>query len=427
MEEEASFDLRADRYADVNYYSEASTDGHSCDGDADDDSFISAEERLQIGVEFVKLSPSVDATRRCFDRLLRVCDGEDEDDASFASSSGLLSIASHDVPDDDEDDDDLSYASFEQIPILPNFHPILTPRLPSRSQSKFSSACTNITSNTEEKSGEHSTTPCPPSPPQLPALDEITDSSTLTSNQDFSINQSSLYPDNETVSPCQEIEQSIELIQSIKTKLRNLRQLTYTHSGSKYNRDSSSNQWSLSSDPHGRNAAQRIRSESKTNHKPHSTQRLNEIRSRLRSLEKFSTMNHSTYQSLVDAPCKQINSHVKQFFKSDSERTTCQLNGSTKTVAMISRSHNRSSMFFGTDNFAQTLMRISRELMLFLFILSCLYLLYMARRDSELNALQVQLNQVKMFERALTIVHERQLWRHGRRSGPLRRFFLNSR
>ena len=424
MEEESSFDLRADRYADVNYYSEVSTDGHSCDGDADDDSFISAEERVQIGVEFVKLSPSVDATRRCFDRLLRVCDGEEEDDSSFASSSGLLSIASHDVPDEEEGDDDLSYASFEQIPILPNFHPILAPRSPSKSRSKFNSECTQTTSNIVEKCGQHSTIQCPP-PPQLPALDEITDSSTFASNQDSSINQSSLYPDNETVSPCQEIEESIELIQSIKTKLRNLRQLTHTRSGSNDNRDSCSNQWSSSRDIDER-YTHTIRSESKTNHKQHSTQRLNEIRSKLRSLEKFSTVNHTTYQSLVDTPCRQINSHFKQFLRSGNDRTSCQLNDS-RGVALISRSHHRSSMFLGTDQFAQTLMRISRELMLFILILSCLYLLYMSRRDSELNALQVQLNQVKMFERALTIVHERQLWRHGRRSGPLRRFFLSSR
>ncbi len=90
------------------------------------------------------------------------------------------------------------------------------------------------------------------------------------------------------------------------------------------------------------------------------------------------------------------------------------------------------AMLRASDNMVEALLKLSREVLLFLFALFTIYILYLTKRDRDFNSLQLELHQMKMFARAITIAHEKKQWRTSsvamarKVQGPLRRFFFRS-
>lgn len=218
-----TFNIKRDRYAYVDYYSEESSVDLSCDGDADDDSFVSATERVRIDLSFLELSPTVERTRHNFNQLMRVC----SDDDSSTMSCDLLSIA---TAKGNLNDDDLSYGSaVENLPSLSSG--TLTEKCRGRGKYDWrnlnkSSVSINYSLPREMLCEDYS---------QSPSVIEIsTDTSTLCSNQDFSVRTNN---SEKTFSTCSDdIDYSIDLVKNMKRRINSLRRfpsdLSTTHGSS---------------------------------------------------------------------------------------------------------------------------------------------------------------------------------------------------
>jgi hypothetical protein len=455
--------VKYDRYADVDYYSEESSTDSSWDGDADDDSFTSAFERVKVDLQFLALNPEVDRTRRSFDRLLRVCD-----DASGVSE--LLSNASlHDSPDDD----DISYESSD-LTRLPEFElcePSPEPKASAMSyNSSYVDRSDNYLQQQDEEVSQMSTQP--------PGLDEVTDTSTFCSYQDFSIQ--SLSSPKRSLASSEEIDHSIDLVRDIKERLRNIRQFSLRHSPTITKAECP--QVEHVNTPQEKHTASHAfersnPSEDVSERMEASFSRVRDIKSRLRNLENFSNQapslcdESSRTDEIMESsirPCLSDQTHRMRTsactekcerpeptnlnalrrklrtmegcrMKSSVMKSVASRESGLKSTNLVKQkqqeihpscdvlSEYEIAMIESNDRFADALVRISRDIMLFLFTAFCMYMIYSIKRDRELDALQMEIQKMNLVGKALTIVQQRDNWQEAiieRNSlSPFQRFF----
>ena len=78
-----------------------------------------------------------------------------------------------------------------------------------------------------------------------------------------------------------------------------------------------------------------------------------------------------------------------------------------------------------TDKIAEVILKVSRELMILIFALGMAYILYLMNRDSNFIALEMQTNKFKVIEKALVIAQHQKNLQHAKKiQGPFRRFVM---